>query len=233
VPVTKKKPYSMDRNFMHISYEGGILEDPNNEPDNSMFLLTTNPEDASDKPEYVTIGFEKGIPVSLNGKTLDAVSLMREINKIGGRNGIGRVDLVENRLVGIKSRGVYETPGVTLLIQAHKALESLTLDRDTLHYKQGVGLKYAELVYNGMWFHPLKEALDAFIDSTQIAVTGEARLKLYKGNATTVGRKSPYSMYSFDLATFEESDYNQSDATGFINLYGLQLKEAAKIKKLL
>ena len=233
IPVTKKKPYSMDRNFMHISYEGGILEDPNNGPDDSMFLLTTNPEDAADKPEYVTIGFEKGIPVSVNAQTLDPIALMREINKIGGRNGIGRVDIVENRLVGIKSRGVYETPGVTLLMQAHKALESLTLDRDTLHYKQGVGLKYAELVYNGMWFHPLKEALDAFIDSTQVTVTGEVRLKLYKGSSMPVGRKSPYSMYSADLATFEESDYNQADATGFINLYGLQLKEAAKVKKLL
>ncbi len=231
IPVTQKKPYSMDRNFMHISYEGGILEDPANEHDDSMFLLTANPQEAPDKPEYVTIGFEKGVPVSVNGKQMQPIELMKEVNEIAGRNGIGRVDIVENRLVGIKSRGVYETPGATLLIEAHKALESITLDRDTMHYKQMIGLKYAELVYNGMWFHPLKDALDSFIDNTQLTVTGEATLKLYKGSLITAGRKSPFTMYSEDLATFEESDYDQSHATGFINLYGLQLKEAAKIRK--
>ncbi len=231
VPVTQKKPYSMDRNFMHISYEGGILENPANEHDDDMFLLTTNPEQAPDKAEYVTIGFDKGLPVSVNGKKLSPIDLMKEVNTIAGRNGIGRVDIVENRLVGIKSRGVYETPGATILIEAHKALESITLDRDTSHYKQMIGLKYAELIYNGMWFHPLKDALDAFIDSTQETVTGEATLKLYKGGLITAGRKSNFSMYSEELATFEESDYDQSDATGFINLFGLQLKEAAKIKK--
>ncbi len=230
VPVTKKKPYSMDRNFLHISYEGGILEDPANEHDDSMFLLTKSPQDAPDKAAYITIGFEKGNPVSIDGKTLNPVELMRTVNKIGGENGIGRVDIVENRLVGIKSRGVYETPGGTLLMEAHKALESITLDRDTLHYKQSVGLRYAELVYYGMWFHPLKEALDAFIDSTQEGVTGEVTLKLYKGNLQIASRKSPYSMYNPDLATFEKSDYNQADATGFINLFGLQVKEASKIK---
>lgn len=230
VPVTKKKPYSMDRNFLHISYEGGILEDPANEHDDSMFLLTKSPQDAPDKAAYITIGFEKGNPVSIDGKSLNPVELMRTVNKIGGENGIGRVDIVENRLVGIKSRGVYETPGGTLLMEAHKALESITLDRDTLHYKQSVGLRYAELVYYGMWFHPLKEALDAFIDSTQEGVTGEVTLKLYKGNLQIASRKSPYSMYNPDLATFEKSDYNQADATGFINLFGLQVKEASKIK---
>jgi len=229
VPVTKEKPYSSDANIWHISYEGGILEDPWNEPDDGMFKMTVSPERAPSKPEYLEIGFECGAPVSVNGKKLPPVSLVNTLNKIGGRHGIGRVDLVENRLVGIKSRGVYESPAASLLYAAHSDIESLTLDRDTLHYKEIVSHRYAELVYNGQWFTPLKAALDAFVDETQKNVTGVSRLKLYKGNIITAGRKSPRnSLYWQKLATFGKEDiYNQRDAEGFINLFGLPLKVRA------
>ncbi|MFC1637498.1 argininosuccinate synthase [Candidatus Margulisiibacteriota bacterium] len=230
VPVTKDKPYSSDRNLWHISYEGGVLEDPYFEPDENMFLLTASPENAPGKAEYVEIGFEAGTPKTVNGKNLGPVELIKQLNKTGGKHGIGRVDIVENRLVGIKSRGVYETPGGTMLYAAHQALESITLDRDTAHYKQLVAQRYAELVYYGQWFTPLKEALDAFVNKTQESVSGVVRLKLYKGNCTIVGRKSPNSLYRPDLATFEKEEvYNQKDAEGFINLFGLPIKVKAKL----
>lgn len=229
ITITKSKPYSMDRNLWHISYEGGILEDPYNEPKEDMFILTTSPEKAPNKPTYVEIGFEKGCPVSLNGKKLTAVKLIEKLNEIAGKNGVGRIDIVENRLVGIKSRGVYETPAGTVLLAAHRALETITLDRETFHYKQLISVKYAQLIYNGQWFCPIREALDAFVDYTQKKVTGTVRVKLYKGNCIVVGRKSPYSLYNADLATFEEDEvYNQKDAEGFINLFGLQMKGMGK-----
>jgi len=229
ITITKSKPYSMDRNLWHISYEGGILEDPYNEPKEDMFILTTSPEKAPNKSTYVEIGFEKGCPVSLNGKKLTAVKLIEKLNEIAGKNGVGRIDIVENRLVGIKSRGVYETPAGTVLLAAHRALETITLDRETFHYKQLVSVKYAQLIYNGQWFCPIRESLDAFVNYTQKKVTGTVRLKLYKGNCIVVGRKSPYSLYSADLATFEEDEvYNQKDAEGFINLFGLQMKGMGK-----
>ncbi len=232
VPVTKSKPYSSDRNLWHISFEGGVLEDPNFEPPEDMFVLTKSLERVPDKPTYIDIEFKAGIPVKLNGEKLSGSELIQKLNKIGGENGVGRVDIVENRLVGIKSRGVYETPGGTILMIAHKDLESITLDKDVVHYKERVSLKYAELVYNGQWFTPIREALDAFIDKTQEAVTGTVRLKLYKGSCTVVGRKSPNSLYDPSLATFEkEAVYNQKDAQGFINLFGLPYKVAALLKK--
>lgn len=232
VPVTKAKPYSMDRNIWHLSFEGGILEDPDSEPEKGMFLLTVDPEDAPNTPEYVEIGFVKGIPISINGKTTGSVELLMELNAIAGRHGVGRVDMVENRLVGMKARGVYETPGGTLLYGAHKELECLALDRETMHFKEIIGVRYAELVYYGQWYTPLREALDAFIDSTQRNVTGSVRLKLYKGNITVAGRKSPYSLYREDLATFgEDVIYDQRDATGFINLFGLPLKVQGLLEK--
>jgi argininosuccinate synthase len=232
VPVTKEKPYSSDRNLWHISYEGGILEDPWFEPQEDMFILTNSPEKAPNRPEYVEIKFDKGIPIGINGKKLSPVELIKKANLIGGKHGIGRVDIVENRLVGIKSRGVYETPGGTILYAAHQALESITLDRDTLHYKQLIAQRYAELIYYGQWFTPLKEALDAFIDKTQESVSGDVRLKLYKGNCTVVGRKSPNSLYRPDLATFEkEAVYNQKDAEGFINLFGLPIKVQGMVRR--
>lgn len=229
VSITKKKPYSMDRNLWHISYEGGILEDPWKEPSNDMFLLTVAPEAAPDKAAYVEIGFEKGGPSSLDGKKLSPVPLIEKLNKIAGANGVGRVDIVENRLVGIKSRGVYETPAGTVLYAAHKALESITLDKETLHFKQILSKKYADMIYNGQWFCPLRRALDAFIDNTQERVSGTVRIKLYKGSCSVAGRKSPNSLYSKDLATFEEDEvYDQKDAEGFINLFGLQMKGMGK-----
>lgn len=225
ITITNKKPYSMDRNLWHISYEGGVLEDPWNAPKEDMFLLTVSPEKAPNKPAYVEIGFDKGIPVSVNGKKMKPVALIQQLNKIGGQNGVGRVDIVENRLVGIKSRGVYETPGGTILYAAHAALESITLDRETAHFKEMIAKKYAEIVYNGQWFAPLRRSLDSFIDRTQRNVTGTVRLKLYKGSCSVTGRKSANSLYSKDLATFEEDEiYNQKDAEGFINLFGLQMK---------
>jgi len=222
---TEKDIYSRDRNIMHLSHEGGMLEDPWNEPEPAMFQLSASPEDAPDKPEYIEIGFEKGNPVSLNGETLSAVDMFTRLNKIAGAHGVGRVDIVENRLVGMKSRGVYETPAGTVLYRAHQALESICLDKYTMHYKDFVAVKYAELVYNGMWFMQLREALDAFVKTTQRTVTGTIRLKLYKGNIIIAGRKSPYSLYREDYASFGEEDvYNQQDAQGFIQLFGLPLK---------
>ncbi|MCB0210720.1 MAG: argininosuccinate synthase, partial [Anaerolineae bacterium] len=225
VSVTEKSIYSRDRNIWHLSHEGGILEDPWLEPEKAMFQLSVDPEDAPDKPEYVEIEFYEGIPKKIDGVAHGPISLINKLNAIGGRHGIGRVDLVENRLVGMKSHGVYETPGGTILLEAHQGLEQICLDKLTLHYKDVLALKYAELVYNGQWFTQLREALDAFVDVTQQRVSGTARLKLYKGNVTLVGRRSPYSLYREDFATFGEEDvYNQADAEGFIKLFGLPLK---------
>ncbi|MEZ4357274.1 MAG: argininosuccinate synthase [Eubacteriales bacterium] len=232
VPVTKKRPYSMDRNLWHLSHEGGDLEDPWNEPKDDLYLICNAPEEAPDKPEYVEVNFEKGIPVGLNGKKMDPLALIDELNKLGAKHGVGIVDMVENRLVGMKSRGVYETPGGTILMEAHSALESITLDRDTFHYKQLVAIKFSELVYNGLWYSPLREALSAFVDKTQENVTGTVRMKCYKGSTKPAGIKSPYSLYSEDFATFGEDEvYNQKDAEGFINLYGLPLKVNALMKQ--
>jgi len=228
VPVTKAKPYSMDRNLWHCSYEGGVLEDPWRQPDEEMFLLTVSPEKAPDKAEYVEIEFEQGRPLAVNGRGLDPVALLTCLNELGGRHGVGRVDLVENRLVGMKSRGIYETPGGTLLYTAHRELEHLTLDRETMHYKDLIAGKYAELVYYGLWFSPLKRALDAFVASTQERVSGLVRLRLYKGQCQVAGRKSPFSLYREDLATFgKDQCYNQKDAEGFINLFGLPMQVQA------
>jgi argininosuccinate synthase len=230
IPVTasREKIYSEDRNLWHLSHEGGILEDPWAEPEEKMYTLTVSPERAPATPQYVTIDFESGTPVAIDGIAHAPVQLVERLNEIGGAHGIGRVDLVENRLVGMKSRGVYETPGGSLLLAAHRELESLTLDRTTLHYKDILAGKYAELVYNGQWFTPLREAMDAFVNATQTRVSGTVRLKLYKGNIIVAGRKSPYSLYREDLATFgEEAVYNQKEAEGFINLFGLPAKVEA------
>ncbi len=228
LPVSKKRPYSMDRNLWHLSHEGSDLEDPWNEPQDDLYMICTPPEKAPDKPAYVTVGFEQGVPVSVDGVKLSPVALIEKLNEIGAAHGVGIDDMVENRLVGMKSRGVYETPGGTILYEAHRALESITLDRDTLHYKQGVAIKFAEMVYNGQWFAPLREALSAFVDATQQTVTGEARIKLYKGSCVAAGVKSPYTLYSEEFATFgRDAVYNQKDAEGFINLFGLPLKVKA------
>ena len=230
VSVTEKSIYSRDRNIWHLSHEGGILEDPWLEPEKAMFQLSVDPEDAPNQPEYIEIDFQEGIPKKINGVARGPISLITELNEIGGRHGVGRVDLVENRLVGMKSHGVYETPGGTILLEAHQGLEQICLDKLTLHYKDMIALKYAELVYNGLWFTQLRDALDAFVDVTQERVTGTARLKLYKGNVTLVGRRSPYSLYREDFATFGEEDvYNQADAEGFIKLFGLPLKVNAML----
>lgn len=232
VPVTAEKPYSMDRNLWHISYEGGVLEDPANEPLADMFLLTSSPEEAPAEPEDVEIAFVKGKPVALNGDPVGAVKVVETLNTLAGRHGVGRVDIVENRLVGMKSRGVYETPGGTILFHAHRELEHLTLDRETMHFKEMVGVKYAELIYYGQWYSPLREALDAFIRETQEQVTGEVKLRLYKGNITVVSRRSPTSLYSPELATFEEDDlYDQKDAGGFINIFGLPMQVEGMLRK--
>ncbi|MFZ3078939.1 MAG: argininosuccinate synthase [Bellilinea sp.] len=230
VPVTAtvKAIYSRDSNLWHLSHEGGLLEDPWNEPEESMFQLSTSPENAPDEPVYVEIEFESGDPVAVNGEKLSPAKVIETLNAIGGAHGIGRADLVENRLVGMKSHGVYETPGGTILLHAHQDLESMVLDRETLHFKQGVANKYAELTYNGLWFTPLREALDAFVNSTQGPVTGTVRLKLYKGNIISAGRKSPFSLYREDFATFGQEDvYDQSHAEGFIRLFGLSMKVQA------
>ncbi len=228
VAVTEKSIYSRDRNLWHISHEGGVLEDPWAEPEESMFMLTVAPEAAPDTPQYLTLKFERGYPVALDGEAMGPVQILERLNDIGGAHGVGRVDLVENRLVGMKSRGVYETPGGTILYTAHQGLEQICLDRETLHYKELVGHRYAELVYYGQWFTPLREALDAFVDKTQERVTGSVRVKLYKGSCTVVGRKSPFSLYREDFATFGKDDvYDQSDAQGFINLFGLPMKVKA------
>ena len=225
ITVTAEKPYSMDRNLFHISYEGGILEDPWREPDESMFLLTRNPTQAPDQPEYVEIGFEHGNPVTVNGEALGPVELLTQLNTIAGIHGVGRVDLVEDRYVGMKSRGVYETPGGTLLMKAHRAVESLTLDREVQRIRDGLIPEYATLVYRGFWFSPEREMLQTMIDQTQEHVTGVARLKLYKGTVTTVGRKSPKSLYREDYVTFERDEvYDQADAAGFIRLNSLRLR---------
>lgn len=232
VPVTKDRPYSMDRNLWHLSHEGADLEDPWNEPREDMLVMITPPHKAPDKPTYVTIDFERGIPVRLDGEALDPVSMLRKLNTIAGANGVGIVDMVENRLVGMKSRGVYETPGGTVLYAAHRELELLTLDRATLHFKEIVALRYAELVYDGVWFAPLREALDAFVDSTQRTVTGTVVMKLYKGNCSPAGCKSLYSLYDQELSTFSRDEiYNQHDAEGFINLFGLPLKVRAMMEQ--
>jgi len=232
IPVTKEKPYSMDKNIWHLSHEGGDLENPWNQHKTDMYEMVTPPEECPDKPEYVEIYFEKGIPKMIDGVSYDAVSLLKKLNEIGGKNGIGVIDMVENRLVGMKSRGVYETPGGTILYTAHKELEYLTLDRQTLHYKELIAQKYSELVYDGMWFTPLKKALDAFVDSTQEYVTGTVKLKLYKGSCSLCASKSPYSLYSEEFATFGKDDvYSHKDAEGFINLFGLPLTIRALMEK--
>ncbi|MGI8990400.1 MAG: argininosuccinate synthase [Bryobacteraceae bacterium] len=234
VPVAQSttKIYSRDRNIWHISHEGAELEDPANAPSDGVWMLTKSPREAPDRPTDVTIGFEKGIPVSVDGKRLSGVELLEKLNSIGGENGVGRIDLVENRFVGMKSRGCYETPGGTLIMAAHRELESLTLDRDTLHYKQHLALDYAEMVYNGLWFTPLREALDAFFESVGRTTTGEVTLRLYKGHYDPVSRKSPYSLYSLGIASFTMgADYDQKDARGFINLIGLPIKVRAALPK--
>jgi argininosuccinate synthase len=228
VTATEKSIYSRDRNLYHMSHEGGMLEDPWVEPEKSMFLISVDPEDAPDEAEYVEVGFEQGTPISIDGEKLPAVELFMRFNAIAAKHGVGRIDIVENRLVGMKSRGVYETPGGTLIHKAHQALESICLDKHTLQYKDTLALKYAEITYNGLWYTKLREGLDAFMDETQKTVTGVVRVKLYKGNIVIVGRRSPYSLYREDYASFGEEDvYNQADAEGFINLFGLPLKVQA------
>ena len=231
VPVSQEKPYSSDRNLFHISFEGGILEDPWSEPKEDMFLLSVSPEKAPDKPTYIEIGYVNGDPVSLDGKEMSPATLLDNLNRLGGANGIGRIDIVENRYVGMKSRGVYETPGGTILHSAHRAMESITMDREVMHFKDSLVTRYAELVYYGYWFAPEREVLQGTVDATQNNVTGSVRLKLYKGNCIVVGRKSPHSLYRPDFATFEEdSVYQQADATGFIRLNALRLRIQAMAK---
>ena len=231
--ITRETNYSKDKNLWHLSHEGLDLEDPANEPDYDKILeLGVTPEKAPDKPTYITLSFEKGTPVALDGKKMKPSALIAELNKLGGANGIGIADIVENRLVGMKSRGVYETPGGTILYFAHEVLESLCLDKETAHFKQHVALKFADLVYNGQWFTPLREALSAFVDSTQQTVTGEVKLKLYKGNITPAGVTSPYSLYDEEIATFSEDEvYDQKDSAGFINLFGLPIKVKALMEQ--
>ena len=230
IKATLKKIYSRDGNLWHLSHEGGELENPWNEPKTDMFVRTVSPEKAPNRPTYVQIEFKRGVPVAIDGKKYDAVSLVERLNKIGAANAIGRVDLVENRLVGMKSRGVYETPGGTILYAAHSELEHIILDKDTLHYKDLVAQRYAELVYNGQWYTPLREALDAFMESTQKYVTGTVRLKLYKGSVSAAGVKSPYSLYREDLATFSQDEvYDQKKAEGFIDLFGLSMKVESEV----
>ena len=234
VQASAKKPYSMDRNMLHISYEAGILEDPWFDPtvpeNKDMFKTTVSPEDAPDKPAYLELTFEKGDCVAIDGKAMKPSDILRALNKIGGENGIGRVDIVENRFVGMKSRGVYETPGGTILEFAHRNMETITMDRELMHLRDSLIPKYAELIYNGFWYAPEREALQAFVDKSQEKVSGVVRVKLYKGNIACVGRKSPFSLYDENIASMEgvKSDYNQDDATGFIRLQSLRLKERAR-----
>ncbi len=234
VEASAKKPYSMDRNMLHISYEAGILEDPWFDPtvpeNKGMFKLTVDPQDAPDEPEYIELEFENGDCVAVNGKKMKPSDILRTLNKLGGKHGIGRVDLVENRFVGMKSRGVYETPGGTILENAHRQMESITMDRELMHLRDQLTPKYAELIYNGFWYAPEREALQAFIDKSQEKVSGTVRLKLYKGSITCVGRKSPYSLYDANIASMEgvKSEYNQDDATGFIRLQSLRLRQRAR-----
>ena len=230
VPVTPEAPYSMDANLLHISYEGGVLENPWVGPPKGMFRMTTDPEEAPDQAEIVTVGFHEGVPVSVNGTELSPVALLTELNELGGRHGVGRVDIVENRFVGMKSRGVYETPGGTILHHAHRAVESLTLDREVAHLRDELSSRYAEMVYNGFWFSPEREALQAFMDNLQVRVNGEARLKLYKGQASVEGRRSDsHALYDEAMVTFEADDvYDQADAEGFIRLQSLRLRTFAE-----
>ena len=232
IPVTKEHDYSMDRNMWHLSHEGSDLEDPWNAPKDALFIVTNTPETAPDKAEYVELEFEQGVPVAVNGKKMSPATIVENLNEIGIRNGVGICDMVENRLVGMKSRGVYETPGGSIIYYAHNELDNLCLDRATMSYKQMVGIKYSELVYDGMWFSPLREALAAFVDETQKTVTGTVRLKLYKGNIISAGAKSQYSLYSQEYVTFGADEvYNQADASGFINLFGLPLTVRALMKQ--
>lgn len=231
VAASREKIHSRDRNLWHISHEGGELEDAGNAPLPTTWQLTRSPQEAPDRPEQVEIGFHKGVPVSVNGLEMDPVSLLELLNEIGGRNAIGRVDLVENRFVGIKSRGCYETPGGTLLLAAHRELEALCLDRDLMHFKQQIALKYAELVYFGLWFTPLREALDGFVESTQKEMTGSVALSLYKGNVSILSRRSEYSLYRTDLAAFTMGDsYDQKDAAGFIRILGLPARSRSQAR---
>lgn len=229
IALTRETNYSKDKNIWHLSHEGLDLEDPANEPDYEKILeLGVSPEQAPDKPTYITLSFEKGVPVALNGEKMDGVTLIKKLNEIGGANGVGLADIVENRLVGMKSRGVYETPGGSILYHAHEVLETICLDKETQHYKQQIALKFADIVYNGQWFTPLREALSAFVDSTQETVTGDVKLKLYKGNIINAGVTSPYTLYSEEFASFGEDDvYDQNDSAGFINLFGLPIKVKA------
>ena len=234
--INRETNYSKDKNLWHLSHEGLDLEDPANEPqyEKEGFLeLGVSPLQAPDQPTYITIHFEKGIPTALNGEEIDSVSLIEALNKIGGENGVGLADLVENRLVGMKSRGVYETPGGTILYEAHRLLETITLDKATQHYKQLIAVKFGEMVYDGQWFTPLREALSAFVSKTQETVTGDVKLRIYKGNVTSAGITSPYSLYSEDIATFDDDGgaYSQKDSEGFINLFGLPLKVKAMLDK--
>lgn len=235
IKLTPETNYSKDKNLWHLSHEGLDLENPNNEPNYEKILeLSKTVEKAPDKPTYITISFEKGIPVALNGEKMNGVDIILALNKIGGENAIGICDMVENRLVGMKSRGVYETPGGSILYYAHKDLESICLDKETMHYKEMVSLKFADIVYNGQWYTPLREALSAFIDKTQETVTGDVKLKLYKGNIISAGISSPYSLYSEEYATFNEDEvYNQNDSSGFINLFGLPITVKAKMEQAL
>jgi argininosuccinate synthase len=227
---SREKIHSRDRNLLHISHEGGELEDPNVAPLPTTWVWTKSPQEAPDRPEEIQIDFEKGVPVGLNGQKLDPVQLVELLNEIGARNAIGRIDLVENRFVGMKSRGAYETPGGTLLLAAHRELEALCLDRDLAHFKQHVALKYAELVYFGLWFTPLRESLEAFVESTQSSMTGSVTLRLYKGNVDVVGRKSEYSLFRQDIASFTMGEsYDQKDAAGFIRILALPARSRAKV----
>ena len=232
LPVSKEKPYSSDANLWHISYEGGILENPANPPDDKMFQMTVSPEKAPDKSTVIDVYFEKGVPTKINGKKYGPVEIIEKLNELGGKNGIGRCDAVENRLVGMKSRGVYEAPAATILYIAHREIESLVLDRETSHFKEILTVKYSELVYYGLWRSQLKKAIDGFINETQKNVSGSVKLKLYKGNCIVLGRTSPKSLYWEKLSTFEKEDiYNQKDAEGFINLFGLPLKVEAILRR--
>ena len=225
VPVTKAKPYSMDRNMFHISYEGGVLEDPWEGPDDDMFLLSTSPEKAPDKPTIIEIQYEAGNPIAVNGENLSPAKLLERLNQYGGENGIGRIDIVENRFVGMKSRGIYETPGGTILHQAHRAIESITLDREVTFLRDSLIPSYARMIYNGFWFSPERKLIQQTVDQSQIHVTGEVRLKLYKGNCTVMGRKAEKSLYNQNIASFEDNQgYSQNDADGFIKLNALRLK---------
>lgn len=232
IPVTKKRPYSMDGNLWHLSHEGGELEDPWNAPSEHVFLTTKDPAKAPKKLTNIVVNFKQGIPVGLNGKKLGAIALVEKLNKLGAAYGVGRIDIVENRLVGMKSRGVYEAPGATILYEAHRALQTLTVERDTLHYSQVMSIKYAEMIYNGQWFAPLRESIEAFFAEAQKNVTGDVRVELNPGRVTATGIRSPYSLYQEDLATFNEDEiYNQKDAEGFIRLFGLPMKVVGSIKR--